>query len=96
MKVHKEALSLQVELWRLLLRPRLRVGELDEAMEALDVAAAQALQVYKRCAEGPRGLELKQRERERDTERDTERERERERVGTSIRFSSVSNPPSHV
>ncbi len=47
--MHKEALALQVELWKLYLRPRVRVAEVDAAMDALDRVTSQAHQVYKRC-----------------------------------------------
>ncbi|GFR42352.1 hypothetical protein Agub_g3047, partial [Astrephomene gubernaculifera] len=50
-RVHKAALLLQTQLWRLLLRPSLRVGLLDAAMDEVEAATARAHQVYKRVLE---------------------------------------------
>ncbi|GIL67639.1 hypothetical protein Vafri_20979 [Volvox africanus] len=51
LRVHKEALGLQVEMWKLYLRPRLKVAEVDAAMDALDQVTSRAHQVYKRVLE---------------------------------------------
>ncbi|KAG2423294.1 hypothetical protein HXX76_015443 [Chlamydomonas incerta] len=50
-RVHREVLLLQADLWRVCLKPRLHVGDIDKAMDAIDSAAARALQVYKRVLE---------------------------------------------
>ncbi|GIM12312.1 hypothetical protein Vretimale_15676, partial [Volvox reticuliferus] len=51
LRVHKAALGLQVEMWKLYLKPRLKVAEVDKAMDTLDQVTSQAHQVYKRVLE---------------------------------------------
>ncbi|KAG2434419.1 hypothetical protein HYH02_012249 [Chlamydomonas schloesseri] len=51
LRVHKEVLLLQAELWQLMMRSVLRVGEVDKALEELEVASQRAHQVYKRVLE---------------------------------------------
>ncbi|KAG2484238.1 hypothetical protein HYH03_016973 [Edaphochlamys debaryana] len=51
LRVHKEALMLQTHLWELCLKPRLKVTDIDSAMNAVEAAAGRAHQVYKRVLE---------------------------------------------
>ncbi|GIM04910.1 hypothetical protein Vretimale_9369 [Volvox reticuliferus] len=51
LRVHREVLVMQAELWQLCMRPSLRVAVFDKAMDALEAAAARANQVYKRVME---------------------------------------------
>ncbi|KAG2494774.1 hypothetical protein HYH03_007018 [Edaphochlamys debaryana] len=51
LRVHKEVLLMQADLWQLCMRSTLKVSALDAAMEALDGAASRANQVYKRVLE---------------------------------------------
>ncbi|KXZ42246.1 hypothetical protein GPECTOR_175g214 [Gonium pectorale] len=48
LRVHKEVLLLQAELWNLCMRPALKVAQVDSAMDALESASGRAHQVYKR------------------------------------------------
>lgn len=47
-RVHKEALTLQNELWRTCLKSTVSVTDVDKALDALEVATGRANQVYKR------------------------------------------------
>ncbi|KAG2493141.1 hypothetical protein HYH03_008565 [Edaphochlamys debaryana] len=51
LRVHKEVLLMQAELWSLCMRTHLKVAAIDKAMEALESAASRANQVYKRVLE---------------------------------------------
>ncbi|KAG2497902.1 hypothetical protein HYH03_004167 [Edaphochlamys debaryana] len=51
LRVHKEVLLLQGELWTLMLKSVLKVSEVDKALDTLEVATARANQVYKRVLE---------------------------------------------
>ncbi|GFR46148.1 hypothetical protein Agub_g7674, partial [Astrephomene gubernaculifera] len=51
LRVHREVLALQAELWQMCMRSSLRVAQVDDALEELDAAAARAHQVYKRVLE---------------------------------------------
>ncbi|GIL56338.1 hypothetical protein Vafri_11716 [Volvox africanus] len=51
LRVHKEVLLQQSELWRLCMRSTLKVAQLDGALEALDLASARADRVYRRVLE---------------------------------------------
>ncbi|KXZ42959.1 hypothetical protein GPECTOR_109g202 [Gonium pectorale] len=51
LRVHKEVLLLQAELWNLCMRPALKVAQVDSAMDALESASGRAHQVYKRVLE---------------------------------------------
>ncbi|KAG2432252.1 hypothetical protein HXX76_009170 [Chlamydomonas incerta] len=51
LRVHKEVLAQEAELWRLCQRTNLKVAEIDEALDELEVATARANQVYKRVIE---------------------------------------------
>ncbi|GFR46156.1 hypothetical protein Agub_g7683, partial [Astrephomene gubernaculifera] len=51
LRVHREVLALQAELWQMCMRSSLRVAQVDDALEGLDAAAGRAHQVYKRVLE---------------------------------------------
>ncbi|EFJ47903.1 hypothetical protein VOLCADRAFT_104960 [Volvox carteri f. nagariensis] len=51
LRVHREVLVMQAELWQLCMRPSLRVRQFDEALDALEAASSRANQVYKRVIE---------------------------------------------
>ncbi|KAG2423934.1 hypothetical protein HXX76_014875 [Chlamydomonas incerta] len=51
LRVHKEVLLMQAELWQLMMRSVLRVSEVDKALEALEAGSQRAHQVYKRVLE---------------------------------------------
>ncbi|KXZ45821.1 hypothetical protein GPECTOR_50g615 [Gonium pectorale] len=51
LRVHKEALTMQTEMWKLFLRPALRMAQIDEAMNTVEMATARAYQVYKKVLE---------------------------------------------
>ncbi|KAG2487340.1 hypothetical protein HYH03_014056 [Edaphochlamys debaryana] len=51
LRVHKEVLLMQADLWRLCLRTSLKVSLMDSTLEALEAATARANQVYKRLLE---------------------------------------------
>ncbi|GIL50772.1 hypothetical protein Vafri_6912 [Volvox africanus] len=51
LRVHREVLIMQAELWQLCMRPSLKVALFDKAMDSLEAAAARANQVYKRVME---------------------------------------------
>ncbi|GLI60701.1 hypothetical protein VaNZ11_002794 [Volvox africanus] len=51
LRVHREVLVMQAELWQLCMRPSLKVALFDKAMDSLEAAAARANQVYKRVME---------------------------------------------
>ncbi|KAG2482503.1 hypothetical protein HYH03_018578 [Edaphochlamys debaryana] len=51
LRVHKEVLLMQAEVWQLCMKTTLKVSAMDKAMEALDGAASRANQVYKRVLE---------------------------------------------
>ena len=48
MRVHKEVLALEAELWRLCQRTNLKVSEIDSSLDEVEAATARAHQVYKR------------------------------------------------
>jgi hypothetical protein len=49
-RVHKEVLALQTEVWKLCIKSSLNAKEFDESFNAVDAATARAHQVYKRYA----------------------------------------------
>ncbi|KAG2497227.1 hypothetical protein HYH03_004816 [Edaphochlamys debaryana] len=51
LRVHKEVLMLQADLWSLLLKTTLRVSEVDRALDALEEQTIRAHQVYKKVLE---------------------------------------------
>ncbi|GLI61938.1 hypothetical protein VaNZ11_004468 [Volvox africanus] len=51
LRVHKEVLMLQAELWMLMLKTCLRVAEVDKALDALEAGTLRAHQVYRRVLE---------------------------------------------
>ncbi|PNW76743.1 hypothetical protein CHLRE_11g469500v5 [Chlamydomonas reinhardtii] len=51
MRVHKEVLALEAELWRLCQRTNLKVSEIDSSLDEVEAATARAHQVYKRVIE---------------------------------------------
>ncbi|PNW79070.1 hypothetical protein CHLRE_09g399663v5 [Chlamydomonas reinhardtii] len=51
LRVHKEVLLLQAELWQLMMRSVLRVSDVDKALEDLEAGSQRAHQVYKRVLE---------------------------------------------
>ncbi|KXZ48850.1 hypothetical protein GPECTOR_25g435 [Gonium pectorale] len=51
LRVHKEAMLLQAEMWQLCMRTSVRVAQIDNAMEALEAATGRAHQVYRRVLE---------------------------------------------
>ncbi|GLC73343.1 hypothetical protein PLESTF_001365300 [Pleodorina starrii] len=51
LRVHKEVLMLQAELWMLMLRTSLRVTEVDRALDGLEAGTVRAHTVYKRVLE---------------------------------------------
>ncbi|GLC59118.1 hypothetical protein PLESTB_001450200 [Pleodorina starrii] len=51
LRVHKEVLLQQSELWQMCLRSVLRVAQIDAALDSLEAASARADQVYKRVLE---------------------------------------------
>ncbi|GLC68270.1 hypothetical protein PLESTF_000670100 [Pleodorina starrii] len=51
LRVHREVLMMQAEIWQLCMRPSLRVMQFDNALDALENASTRANQVYKRVLE---------------------------------------------
>ncbi|KAG2431591.1 hypothetical protein HYH02_013284 [Chlamydomonas schloesseri] len=51
LRVHKDALLTQAELWSMMLRTSVKVSQIDSAMEALEASVNRAHQVYKRVLE---------------------------------------------
>ncbi|KAG2446966.1 hypothetical protein HYH02_008120 [Chlamydomonas schloesseri] len=51
LRVHKEVLALEAELWRLCQRTNLKVADIDDCLDELEAATARAHQVYKRVME---------------------------------------------
>ncbi|GLI70439.1 hypothetical protein VaNZ11_015349 [Volvox africanus] len=51
LRVHKDVLALELELWRTCLRSTLRVAEIDSLLDELEAATARANQVYKKVLE---------------------------------------------
>ncbi|GFR45040.1 hypothetical protein Agub_g6410 [Astrephomene gubernaculifera] len=51
LRVHKEVLALETELWRMCTRTTLRITEMDEMLDELETATTRANQVYKRVLE---------------------------------------------
>ncbi|EFJ48000.1 hypothetical protein VOLCADRAFT_91579 [Volvox carteri f. nagariensis] len=51
LRVHKDVLLQQSELWQMCMRDTLRVAQIDEAMRALEAASTRADQVYRRVLE---------------------------------------------
>ncbi len=48
LRVHKEVLGLQTELWMLMMRSMVKVADVDKALDALEAGTLRAHQVYKR------------------------------------------------
>ncbi|KAG2482499.1 hypothetical protein HYH03_018574 [Edaphochlamys debaryana] len=51
LRVHKEVLLMQAEVWQLCMKTTLKVSAMDKAMDGLDGATLRANQVYKRVLE---------------------------------------------
>ncbi|KAG2443224.1 hypothetical protein HYH02_009297 [Chlamydomonas schloesseri] len=51
LRVHKEVMLLQADLWTLMMKSTVKVTEVDKALDALETGAVRAHQVYKRVLE---------------------------------------------
>ncbi|PNW79942.1 hypothetical protein CHLRE_08g373200v5 [Chlamydomonas reinhardtii] len=51
LRVHKDALLTQAELWAMMMRSNVKVSQIDAAMETLEASVTRAHQVYKRVLE---------------------------------------------
>ncbi|KAG2445381.1 hypothetical protein HXX76_000003 [Chlamydomonas incerta] len=51
LRVHKDALLTQAELWAMMMRSSVKVSQIDAAMDHLEASVARAHQVYKRVLE---------------------------------------------